>query len=163
MTISNEIALAEYSELKNEQRTRMTIRDSLPYYTFAALGASLGFGLNNKSLSIILLAVPLICYTLGWTYLRNNAKISEIGKYIAQTTHAGWETHRLTVNGRQRTHIMQLSVDLTMFITTGFIAIGIYWTTNPNPLTFLTSIVELAMLVILGIEFVRQADLRKTT
>lgn len=158
----SQIQIAEYEQLKSEQRTRITIRDNLVYATFIALGSAMAFSLSasNTSGFLTLLAVPLVCFALGWTYLRNNHKISTIGRYIAQTMECSWETHRITVKGRRRKKVIQLSVDLIVFVVTGLAAIVMYWSSNSvSFIPFGVSLVEVVLLILLAYEFALNSDI----
>ena len=155
------IEVAEYEQLKSEQRTRITIRDNLIYATFIALGSAMAFSLSagNTAGFTTLLAVPLVCFALGWTYLRNNHKIASIGRYIAQTFPCEWETHRLLIKGRRRMKILQLLVDLTVFVFTGLFALGLYWGSSAiGAFPLVVSFTEVALLTLLASELVRHSD-----
>lgn len=153
------LQLAEYEQLKGEQRQRMTTRDNMVYATFTALGASAAFGLSDQSHHIVLLVMPLVCYALGWTYLRNNHKIKAIGRYLS-TLFISWETHRLHENGRRRRKVIQLSVDLIVFVVTGVVAVVLFWRTGQdNVATAVVSIGEVGLLTVLSVEFVLNSDI----
>lgn len=71
----------EYTTLKAEQLSRIGIRDNLVYATLATIGAVI-FGAAKLDSALPLLALPLAVTVLGWTYLANDRKISEIGRYV---------------------------------------------------------------------------------
>ncbi len=81
-----DVYLQEYNQLKSEQTARIGFRDNLLYVTLAAQGAIFSFTLINHSKESIgyypFLVIPLVCLILGWAYLINDDKISEIGRYI---------------------------------------------------------------------------------
>ncbi|MGH8527480.1 MAG: hypothetical protein ACREXY_25705, partial [Gammaproteobacteria bacterium] len=99
------ILLAEYAQLKEEQRARIGFRDNLLYVTLAAVTAVTAIAAQTKLMQLIL-ALPVVCVVLGWTYLVNDEKISAIGRYTrtelaprlanATSVHEplfGWETY----------------------------------------------------------------------
>ncbi|WP_223281180.1 hypothetical protein [Streptomyces antnestii] len=73
--------LAEYDRIKEEQKTRIGFRDNLLYFTLAASTAVLAITVQSRQAQL-LLAVPVVCLVLGWTYLVNDEKISAVGCYI---------------------------------------------------------------------------------
>jgi hypothetical protein len=84
-----EIALHEYDRLAAECVARIGYRDNLIYVTLAAYRAIIAFVLHNgevatpSGMSIFgLLVLPWVSLVLGWSYLTNDLKISEIGNYI---------------------------------------------------------------------------------
>jgi TRAP-type C4-dicarboxylate transport system permease small subunit len=153
------LRLIEYQELKAEQRTRMEIRDKLVYLTFVALGASVWGGYNNHQ-PVVFLVVPLVCIALGWIYLRNNEKVSSLGRYLAVSVGAGWETHRVGIKGRRRRKIIQLAVDYMVFIFTGYMALGLFWSSPLDDGALgIISLVEAFTLLGLAVEFGLAADI----
>lgn len=86
-----EVYLHEYNQLKSEQTARIGFRDNLLYVTLAAQGAIFSFTLLNHNKSDVsyypLLIIPVVCLILGWAYLVNDDKISEIGRYIRYELH----------------------------------------------------------------------------
>jgi hypothetical protein len=86
---SIEIALHEYDRLAAECVARIGYRDNLIYVTLATYGAIIAFVLHNSEaptpsgMSVFgLLVLPWVSLILGWSYLTNDLKISEIGNYI---------------------------------------------------------------------------------
>lgn len=79
---SIDAALTEYKELKQEQRMRMTSRDNLGYWIFPALAVVGGVALSGPGRQPLLLLLPLVCIALGWAYLGNDTKVTQIGNYI---------------------------------------------------------------------------------
>jgi hypothetical protein len=84
-----DIALHEYDRLAAECVARIGYRDNLIYVTLAAYGAIIAFVLHNgeattpSGMSAFgLLVLPWVSLVLGWSYLTNDLKISEIGNYI---------------------------------------------------------------------------------
>jgi hypothetical protein len=77
--IEREIYLAEYKQLKDEQRARIGVRDNLIYATFTALAAVAVFAFGGVSPRYpALLLLPPACIVLGWTYLSNDRKVSDM-------------------------------------------------------------------------------------
>src|SRR5215217_3250792 len=77
-----EVYLIEYQKLKDEQIARIGFRDNLIYATLVAIGAILSFAITNPANYQALLILPLATFVLGWIYLSNDRKISDIGRYI---------------------------------------------------------------------------------
>ncbi|MGK7930271.1 MAG: hypothetical protein AB4041_02400 [Microcystaceae cyanobacterium] len=81
-----DVYLQEYNQLKTEQTARIGFRDNLLYVTLAAQGAIFSFIFLHYSTNSFgfypLLLIPFICLILGWAYLINDDKISEIGRYL---------------------------------------------------------------------------------
>lgn len=152
--------VAEYEQLKAEQRTRIGIRDNLVYGTLTALGASAVFASTTSRGGLALLVVPLVCVALGWTYLRNNAKISAIGRYLAGVFPDSWETHRVSEPGRRRRKVVQLLVDVIVFVVTGAAALVLFVASGQGTaLTLLFAAGDCLLLLLLAVEFVSNSDI----
>ncbi|MBM7081327.1 hypothetical protein [Micromonospora humidisoli] len=163
------LLLVEYERLKDEQKTRIGLRDNLIYVTLAAMAAVITASLASKGHANLLLLLPPVSTVLGWTYLVNDEKVSAIGRYIRDhltpdldpTGKAfGWErTHRSDERRRSR-KILQLIVDLGTFCMPATAAVVIYWANGPYHWPFVVvSVVELAVALALACEVVRYADL----
>jgi hypothetical protein len=81
-SIVEDFELAEYQELKEEQRVRIAARDSLLNYHVVAVGALCALGSSSKSIAAVALAVPWVAIIFGWTYMSHEEKITAIGEYI---------------------------------------------------------------------------------
>ena len=133
---------AEYTELKDEQRTRMTIRDNLGYATWAGIGLVLAAGrfTGPAASPVLWLALPVVVVVLGWTRIQNDLKITRIGQYIredlAPRVNAvvgapvwGWETaHNAPDTRRQLRMWCQLIADLALYTFVPTAALAAYWT-----------------------------------
>ena len=142
----------EYTELKDEQRTRMAIRDNLGYATWAGIGLVLAAGrLPGPAASPTLwLALPVVVVVLGWTRVQNDLKITRIAQYIrgdlaprvsalAGEPVFGWETaHRAAGTRRQLRMVCQLVADLTLYTAVPLTALIAYWVTAPTAWPWLT-------------------------
>lgn len=176
VTIPTDAHLAEYKQLKDEQRHRIGVRDNLIYSTFTATAAVVAFaftGLTPRFL--VLLLLPPVTIVLGWTYLCNDRKITEIGTYIRDeltvavtgqrsTPVFGWEQHRRGPGVYRRYRkVAQAVVDLTAFVAPGVVAVLVYAITVPvlPVVLVLVSGVEVFGLMCLGAEILRHADIRK--
>lgn len=156
------LQIAEYEQLKSEQRTRRSTRDTLIYATLTALGASTAMSLpiTNRAGTLTLLMVPLICFALGWTYLRNNHKIAAIGRYLATLNPDSWDTRRLHETGRRRRKIIQLTTDTLLFPSTGMTALALFWAAGPHTtITGLCTLAEIGLLLLLTTEFITHSDI----
>jgi hypothetical protein len=167
------VHLAEYEQLKNEQRQRIGVRDNFLYAALVAAGTALAAGqwLPGEVRFRILLALPPVAVALGWTYLANDVKVTQIGGYVrhhlapalAEATGRpalGWERARLDDAGHARRKRIQLAVDLTVFGGVAAAALIGYWTLAPwQPLWFVLSLAEATGAVLLGWQLVMHADL----
>lgn len=171
---AREVHLAEYNRLKEEQCVRIKTRDNFIYVMLAVAASVAYFAFDGTTARhSALLVLPVACFVLGWTYLANDWKVSEIGQYLRTDLAAalnstvgpgigslGWETlHREHVHRRRR-KIVQAVVDLTTFCVSGVAAVVAYWVMAPGaPILFVViSCVELAALFLLGFEIIRCVD-----
>ncbi|MET9861901.1 hypothetical protein ABZY93_21760 [Streptomyces smyrnaeus] len=165
------VLLAEYAQLKDEQRARIGFRDNLLYVTLAAVTAVTTIAAQTKLIQLIL-AMPVVCVVLGWTYLVNDEKISAIGRYtrtelasrLANATRMeeplfGWEFYHRSDTKRVSRKTTQAIVDLVAFLATPFAALVCFWCygTN-NALLISASILEAAGLIVLGGLFLWYAE-----
>lgn len=74
--------LTEYEHLKLEQIHRMGVRDNLVYIMLTVFGAVVSFSLTKPEYYHALLILPWTSLVLGWLYLTNDKKITDIKKYI---------------------------------------------------------------------------------
>ena len=172
-----DIYLSEYEKLKQEQIARIGFRDNLIYATLIALTAVVSIVADNITRIPVLLVLPLVCITLGWTYLVNDEKISSIGRYIRiafsdkirELIHSkdpmlfGWEIAHRSDQRRGTRKIIQFIVDEFVFILPGIIAILIFWSSAPTDFLSLKWIagLELLFLLILGLQIFIYADFKK--
>ncbi|MFS4095895.1 hypothetical protein [Streptomyces sp. AF1A] len=165
------ILLAEYAQIKDEQRARIGFRDNLLYVTLGAVTAVTGIALQTKQPQLMLV-LPLVCVVLGWTYLVNDEKISAIGRYIrteltsrlTADSHEGgalfgWETFHRSDSKRMSRKVTQTVVDLTTFLGAPLGALIVFWGySSGNPMLIGASILESAALGGLGVQFLRYAE-----
>jgi hypothetical protein len=172
-----EVYLKEYEKLKAEQAQRIGFRDNMLYVTLGVFGGILSFALSAKTNYYALLVIPWVCLILGWTYLVNDEKISAIGRYIRltlaekikeQTDYIGdlesifgWEIAHRSDQRRKRRKIEQLIVDEITFVLSGVVALLSFWflVSQPPLAIHILWWIELALLLILGVEIVIYADL----
>jgi hypothetical protein len=165
----------EYQQLKDEQRTRITARDGLIYATLASVAGVLAAGVKTGS-PLLLLVLPPAVLLLGWTYLANDRKVTEIGAYIRTdlATRArvllpgadpfGWETHHrihTTGSGRRGLKVGQLAVDLIAFCLPA-IAAPLVLVLGPWPTpawAIATALAEVAAAAVLADQIACAADL----
>jgi hypothetical protein len=170
-----EVLLKEYDKLKSEQTARIAFRDNLVYVTLSVYGAIIAFAV--KEYSFTLLVLPWASIVLGWNYLVNDEKISAIGRHVRfdlskQVSNLlgevkaeelfGWETAHRRDRRRRRRKIEQLIVDQTIFVLSGFAALGAFWFADPDarwPFKLVAGL-EAVVLAILAIEIVVYADLK---
>ncbi|MGW2630566.1 hypothetical protein ACWC2K_14715 [Streptomyces chattanoogensis] len=173
MIDTGQLLLAEYEQIKQEQRARIGFRDNLIYATLGVMAAVIGSTLTGRGHLELLLLLPPLSVTLGWTYLVNDEKISAVGRYIRdeltprlqeltpeRSEVFGWESaHRSDTHRHSRKRI-QLAVDLLIFCAAPFAALTVYWLLGPTPWSLLlVSAAEAAMVVGLATQVVRYADL----
>ncbi|MEU7930678.1 hypothetical protein [Micromonospora echinofusca] len=168
-----ELLLAEYGQLKEEQRARIGLRDNLIYVTLAAYAAIVVGVTTLGSQGALLLILPGAATVLGWTHLANDEKISAIGRYVrttlaprVQAMHPaaapvfGWEeTHRRDQRRRRR-KILQAAADLLTFTVPALGALVYYWVNGPWHWSLITvSLLELAVTAVLGWQRLLHIDL----
>lgn len=165
------LLLAEYDRIKEEQKTRIGFRDNLLYFTLAASTAVVAITVQSGK-SQLLLAVPVICMILGWTYLVNDEKISAVGCYIrdqlgprlAQLSDApgavfGWETYHRNDATRTTRKRLQTAVDLLTHVALPMICVTAFWCSPAvQPLLVIASLAQTAGLTVLGWQFLRYAE-----
>ncbi|MEU3499229.1 hypothetical protein ABZ726_00105 [Streptomyces hundungensis] len=165
------ILLAEYTQIKDEQRARIGFRDNLLYVTLAAVTAVTALVVQTKRPDL-LLALPVVCVVLGWTYLVNDEKISAIGRYIrtqlasrlAATNSISqpllaWECYHRSDPKRTSRKIMQTAVDLTTFFALPFAALIAFWCYGAvAPLLITASLLEAVAVSVLAVQFLRYAE-----
>ena len=170
------IALKEYEVLKAEQALRIVLRNILLYVTLGIFVGVISFALAGKSSPYTLLVLPWVSLILGWTYLTNEQKISDIGRYIRselgfrmssisgnREIEFGWEIAHRSDRRRKRRKIEQLIIDEITFVISGIVALNIFWILVPQLLLAINLLIalELLLLLILGLEIVSYADLAR--
>lgn len=128
--------------LKAEQNLRIAMRDHLLYANLGVVGAVCYFAFSEHGSVRSLLVIPWACFILGWTYLCNDEKVSNIREYIRteltkqlSVPHSeipappvfGWEKSHRAGEHRMRFKITQLAVDITTFVLSGFAALCAYF------------------------------------
>lgn len=120
------VLLAEYAQLKEEQRSRIGFRDNFVYVNLAAV-AAVGYAAFEQHVAQFLLLVPLTCFVLGWTYLSNDRMITQLGRYARENLAPrltalsatdevlGWEQEHSRDRRRAERKSIQLAVDLSAF------------------------------------------------
>lgn len=139
--------LKEFEKLKDEQNKRIEFRDQMIYLTLAAIGAVFSFALGNPKLTVTLLVLPFVCLIMGWTYLANDLKITQINSFIKITLldelnkhlvagpvdiSKSWESFVLKDKTRFSKKKVQLIIDLFTFILPAVVAVIAYYTKSPQ-------------------------------
>jgi hypothetical protein len=172
---SGRLLLAEYEQIKEEQRGRIGFRDNLLYVTLASTAAVVLAALQDPGRPALLLLLPPVTFVLGWTYLVNDQKISAIGSYIrtelaprlaALTPERlpvfGWEIAHRSDHRRVSRKVIQLAVDLVLFCASALVAIGIYWSHGyQDGLLSAVSLLEIIVTAVLAIQILLYADIRR--
>ncbi|MFF1713938.1 hypothetical protein [Streptomyces sp. NPDC058268] len=170
-TTESRLLLTEYDRIKEEQKTRIGFRDNLLYFTLAASTAVLAVTVQNRQAQL-LLAVPVVCLVLGWTYLVNDEKISAVGRYIrdqlgprlAELTETrgavfGWEVYHRSDASRTTRKRLQTAVDLFTYSALPMTCVITFWCSQAvQPLLLLVSVVQTLALAVLAWQFLRYAD-----
>ncbi|QKW51642.1 hypothetical protein [Streptomyces buecherae] len=165
------LLLAEYDRLKEEQKTRIGFRDNLLYFTLAAVTAILATTVHSGQ-TPLLLAVPVVCLVLGWTYLVNDEKISAVGCYIRERlgprlaelsgAHGavfGWEVYHRDDASRTTRKRLQTAVDLFTYAALPMICVAAFWCSPATrPSLVLVSAAQTLALAVLGWQFLRYAE-----
>jgi hypothetical protein len=156
----DELALAEYRQIKSEQVARINTRDNLVYVTLVAIAGALTITHSAHSRGYLLL-VPVVTWVLGWTYLANDHMITAIGRYVRE--HPGlpgmrWETDHPADRRRRSRKTIQLAVDLVTFCGSGLAALTAFWLADPQPpLLVVASVAEAVATGVLASQFIAYA------
>lgn len=167
------VMLTEYEQLKEEQRSRISTRDNLIYAVLIASAAVASATVANGSVYLLLL--PPGAVLLGWAYLMNDVKVSQLGRYLqAELGPAvaalipdegvvfGWE--RRTDPRRNRRKRLQLGADLLAFCLLPVAALIAYWAAGPLSVPLVAvSVLELAGVGLLAVEIARVAEVGAVT
>ncbi|QDY09390.1 MULTISPECIES: hypothetical protein [unclassified Micromonospora] len=168
-----ELLLAEYGQLKEEQRARIGLRDNLIYVTLAAYAAIVVGVTTLGGQGALLLILSGAATVLGWTHLANDEKISAIGRYVrtalaprVEDLHPraapvfDWEgTHRRDQRRRLR-KILQASTDLLTFNIPALGGLVYYWVNGPWHWSLITvSLLLLIASAVLGWQRLLHVDL----
>ena len=77
-----QMALAEFSALRNEIGSRSSAQHTLINLSITAIGAVVGFALAKEGSLVLLLLLPILSPSLGMLYLDHAINITNIGNYI---------------------------------------------------------------------------------
>jgi hypothetical protein len=166
----DELALAEYQQVKSEQVARINTRDNLIYVTLVAIAGTLTITHSAHSRGYLLL-VPAVTFVLGWTYLANDQMITAIGRYVREHPALAamrWETDHPADRRRRSRKVIQLAVDLATFCGSAAAALTGFWLApSPQPpVLVLASAAEAAAAGVLAYQFTACSDAlprRRTT
>lgn len=169
------IHLNEYRKLKDEQITRIVMREHLVYVTLGVLGGVSSYALHADH-HYAFLVIPWACVILGWLYIMTDEKISAIGRYLrinmteklaalAETeaeSLLGWEIAHLSDKHRFPRKLLQLLIDQITFVFSGVFALVAFWWLQAdfNMLFKVTWGIEAFLLLLLGIWIFITADLK---
>lgn len=177
MNIKIDFLLKEYEKLKDEQIHRIGFRDQMIYVSLGVTGAVFSFGLENRSYNFTLLVLPFVSSILGWTYLTNDERISEIGRYIRSQLIPGlnvlsggvvvidemWENRYLKSIRRKERKAIQLFFDIGLFCFAPIMALVTYFLFNDHLSKVLIGLLFLEGILSLGIayQFISYSELYK--
>jgi hypothetical protein len=160
----DDLALAEYKQIKSEQVARIGFRDNLMYVTLVAIAGALTISAHGRG---YLLLVPVVTFVLGWTYLANDHMISAIGQYFREhpaLPGMRWETDHPADKRRRTRKRIQLAVDLVTFCGSAVAALTAFWLAPvpQSPLLVLASAAEAIATSVLVWQFIAYARGRVT-
>lgn len=162
---TDQIHMTEYVELKDEQRDRMRRRDALVRETWLATLVVLGV-VSGGANAALLLILPAVTLTLGWTYLRNDRMVTAIRRYIVAHIKSrltvgaealAWETTPQR-RGRVLAKAVQLLVDLTTFVAPAIAAPIAYLVLDGGPSYLAVALFEILAAAGLAVLFMGQVD-----
>lgn len=173
MELNNKINFffKEFEKLKDEQNKRIEFRDHMIYITLGVIGGVFSFILEKPEYITALLVLPFVNIILGWTYLMNDKKISEIGDYIREVLipkielslrddnlniYPSWEEYHKMLPDRRKTKIFQLVLDLLLFSLTSALSVVLFFfnVSEINKLQLFVIIFESLIVVFLAIQFI---------
>ena len=148
-----DIYKTEYEKLKSEQLQRITFRDiQIPFSMFLVIAPilSVAFAKDNTFGYHLLLVIPFICISLGWSYVANDEKITTIGDYVRNELTSnfsnalkeldpqeqmsiklaelifGWEYFHKDDKYKAERKVTQFFVNLLTFVFSGAVALIIF-------------------------------------
>jgi len=170
------IHLNEYRKLKDEQVTRIVMREHMIYVTLGILGGVSSYALHAGQ-QYAFLVIPWVCIILGWLYITTDEKVSAIGAYLrhdlsqkletltqaTEGTTLGWETTHRSDKYRVSRKITQILVDLLTFVISGLCALLAFWWLQPEMDKIFQVIlgIEGVLLIWLGIIITVSTDVKK--
>lgn len=177
-SIKLDFLLKQYEKLKDEQQKRIEFRDRMIYITLGVIGGVFSFILEKPEYITALLVLPFICLILGWLYLMNDEKISEIGNYLRKillpkiesietenkfSIFPSWEEFHKQSFKRKRNKIVQITLDLLLFCVSALFSLTSFLYLNPVITCFQKIIVitEVLLIIYLSIEFIITSKIDK--
>jgi hypothetical protein len=162
-----DVLLAEYRELKAEQRDRIESRDGLIYTTLAVSAAAVA-AVTQTHLPLLLLTLPPACVLLGWTYLTKDRMITAIGGYVRDELRGrlhdlagpvlAWETNHAGDTRRVQRKRLQAAMDLGTFCAPGVAAVVACLALACTPLAVVLGAAELAAVAVLAWQILIYAE-----
>jgi hypothetical protein len=141
----------EYEKLKDEQNKRIEFRDHMTYITLGVIGGVFSFIVERPDYITALLVLPFVCIILGWSYLTNDDKISEIGSYCQNilipkieesnidasiSLKTNWEEiHKISFKRNYKTNI-QLLIDILLFCVPAFLSLIVFFQLSKETTVF---------------------------
>jgi hypothetical protein len=184
-----DVYLAEYKRLKSEQSARIGTRDNLVYASLVATAGVIACAfLGETGKPIVVLALPLANFVLGWIHTNNDAKSRHIARYLRCTLNDricgitgagqggpagaenpclfGWEIAVRKIELRCWRKLTNLVADLVTFVVPGLLGLVFYWVLYDDDygggiaaLLGAASFVELVLLAVLIAWLVEGADI----
>lgn len=167
--------IKEYEKLKDEQIKRIDFRDQMIFVTLGAIGGVFSFVFEKPDYITALLVLPFVCIALGWTYLMNDEKVSEIGKYIRTVLiprfqelnpnekldlQPSWEEFHRKVKRRKERKRIQMTIDLCIFCVSALLSISAFFYMCKCFSTgqLILGIVETLFILYLAYQFISYSD-----
>jgi hypothetical protein len=139
----DDVYLAEFTKLKDEQINRAAHRDRLFHLTIILIGGgiTIAFSREDRSTTGILLLIPSVAFVAGMSHIACDRRISEIGAYFRerlgpkiaeQRTDVRppvfeWEDYiRRQANTRAWRKALQLLANGLLYVVSGLWAMGWY-------------------------------------
>ncbi len=168
----------EYEKLKEEQNKRIEFRDNMIYITLGVIGSVFSFILEKPDLKIALLVLPFVCIVLGWTYLMNDEKTSEIGSYLKDilipkieksksdaslNVIPNWEDYHRNTSNRTKNKIIQLIIDLALFSISALFSIFLflYLSGDKSCFQIILAGAEVVLIIFLAFQFILASRINK--
>jgi hypothetical protein len=168
----------EFEKLKDEQNKRIEFRDHMIYITLGVIGTVFSFILEKPEFNTALLVLPFICIILGWTYLMNDEKVTEIGVYIKNilipiieksksdpelSLHNNWEVYHKKAHNRASKKVIQLILDIMLFCFSALFSIISFFYFNNSVKCYhvIIALIESVLILYLASHFIISLRLGK--
>lgn len=173
MVTEEDTLVTMFEQIKREQQARIAHRDGLMYTTIAAM-AAVGAAVVSSHQFALLMALPPVSVLLGWIYVANDSKVTQLGNYVrddlsprltaligADKPVFGWEHANRDDRWRRPRKIMQLVADLLAFTIAPTAALIVWWAVAPHGLA-VVAVLEHLLVLALAVFIIGEAELHTT-